>query len=135
MLLIFDACQFPTMTDGAVITFPASIFEGDDLLIFALLDDFAGDFRSGIRSPEFARRRHASTSSKRRRFARFDVQKIDIDRVAFRDAILPATGFNNCVSHNVRFLGGKSRAKSHRRRSLASERWMTLRRSMSTQAA
>jgi hypothetical protein len=28
-----------------------------------------------------------------------DIQKIDIDRIAFRDAKLPAASLDNCVSH------------------------------------
>jgi hypothetical protein len=34
-----------------------------------------------------------------RGLARIDIQKIDINRIAFRDVKLSATRFNNCVSH------------------------------------
>src|SRR5581483_1031428 len=37
--------ELATMTDGAVIAFAAAILEGDDLLVFALLDHFGRDFR------------------------------------------------------------------------------------------
>jgi hypothetical protein len=35
------------------------------------------------------------------------VQQINIDRVAFRDAILPATGLDDCKSHTGEFFLGK----------------------------
>jgi hypothetical protein len=41
-------------------------------------------------------------------FARFNVENIDIDGIALRDAKLPATGFDDCVSH--RFLWGEKDA-------------------------
>ena len=41
-----DPGQLAAMPDGAVITFPAAIFERDDLLVLALLDDFARDRRA-----------------------------------------------------------------------------------------
>jgi hypothetical protein len=34
-----------------------------------------------------------------RGLARIDIQKIDIDRIAFRDVKLSAAGLDNCVSH------------------------------------
>ena len=34
------------MAHGPVITFPATILEGDDFFVFPLLDDFAGDGRT-----------------------------------------------------------------------------------------
>jgi hypothetical protein len=43
--------------------------------------------------------------TKRGSFARFDVEKIDIDSIAFRDAKLPATSSDDCVSHS--FSGEK----------------------------
>jgi len=46
----------------------------------------------------------------RGRFAGFDVQKIDIDRVAFRDAILPSASLDDCVGHKV-FSGEKKPRK------------------------
>src|SRR5437762_8750359 len=45
-----------------------------------------------------------------RGLARVDVQKIDIYRVAFRDAILPSASLNDCIGHNV-FSGEKKPRK------------------------
>ena len=42
--------------------------------------------------------------------ARFGREKIDIDRVTFRDTILLATGLDDCECHGKIFCG-KSRAK------------------------
>ncbi len=44
-----------------------------------------------------------------RGLARIDIQKIDIDRVAFRDAILPSTSLDDCVGHNV--LSGEKKPR------------------------
>jgi hypothetical protein len=40
------------------------------------------------------------------------LEQIDVDRVAFRDSILPATCFDDCVRHSL----GKRAAKVPRRR-------------------
>lgn len=50
---------------------------------------------------------------------RLNVEKIDIDCIAFRDTILPAASFDNCVSHKA-FPRRKSRAKFHRSAALTS---------------
>src|SRR5437764_600645 len=50
--------------------------------------------------------------------ARIDLKKIDIHRVAFRDAVLPSASLNDCVGHKC-FPGRKSRANSHRTTPLA----------------
>src|SRR5437870_2663015 len=50
--------------------------------------------------------------------AGIDLEKIDIDRVSFRDAKLPASSFDNCVSHKLSW-GRKSRQKFHRPAGLA----------------
>src|SRR6266540_6294628 len=55
--------------------------------------------------------------AERRALPRLNVEKIDIDCIAFRDTILPAASFDNCVSHKV-FSGEKGRAKFHRTRAL-----------------
>jgi hypothetical protein len=39
--------------------------------------------------------------AKRRGLPRLNVEKIDIDCIAFRDTILSAASFDNCVSHKV----------------------------------
>ena len=44
-----------------------------------------------------------------RGFARIDIEKIDIYRVAFRDAILPSASLDDCVGHNV--LSGEKRPR------------------------
>ncbi len=44
-----------------------------------------------------------------RGLARVDVHKIDIHRVAFRDAILPSASLNDCVDHNV--LSGEKKPR------------------------
>src|SRR5438105_4740555 len=101
--------EFTAMADGAVITFAPSVFERDDFFVFALLDDFSGDLPAV--ADLFAINMHQYFE--RGRFARLHVQKIDIHRVAFRDAILPSASLDDCVGHRV-FPGRKSRANSHR---------------------
>ena len=49
--------------------------------------------------------------AERRRFPRIDIQKIDIDRVALCDPILPTASLDNCVSHKG-FQGEKA-AQNH----------------------
>ena len=47
--------------------------------------------------------------------AGFAFEKIDIDDVALRDAMLSAACFDNCVSHTRReCFGGKAAQSSHR---------------------
>src|SRR5436190_2894851 len=98
----FHPCQFAAMSHGPVIPFPAPILERDDFLVLALLDDFAGD------SSAFNERRAmgdvVAIGMKKdvgedTLFAGFLIEKIDIDDVAFRDAMLSAASFDNCVSH------------------------------------
>src|SRR5205807_5013523 len=82
----FHAREFPPMPDRAVITFPAAIFERDDFLVLALLDHFARhsralDQRRAVSNlvavaVEKDIREHAF-------FARFLIEEIDIDDVAF----------------------------------------------------
>jgi len=87
------------MTDRAVITFAASVFESDDLLVFSLLNHFGGDF-SAAGNVDLAAI-DVSNHFERSRLARLNVQKIDIDRLAFRDTILPSTSLDDCVGHKV----------------------------------
>ena len=109
-------CQFASMPDGPVVTFTPLIFERDDFFVFPLLDNLGRDLRAGDQRISV---RHVFPVGKHQDLAErgglswIDIQKIDIDRVAFRDAILAAAGVDNCVSHK-RFQGGKSRAKFHR---------------------
>src|SRR5438270_2646165 len=121
----FHARELPPMPDRAVITFPAAIFERDDFLVLALLDHFARhsralDQRRAVSNlvavaVEKDIREHAF-------FARFLIEEINIDDVAFRDAMLSAASFDNCVSHTKKpgAIRGKSRAKFHRCTALTS---------------
>jgi hypothetical protein len=116
----FDARQFATVADRAVITFAPSVFERDDLLVLALFENFRGhscsrDQRVSLRYV-LPIRKHQYIA-KRGSFACFDIEKIDIERVPFRDAKLSATSSDDCVSHS--FSGEKSRQKFHRRARLA----------------
>ena len=92
------------MTDRAVITFASLKFERNDFLVFALLYDFRGYLSAGnegITMRELVTVSIHQHIAEGRLLARFGVQQIDIDRVAFRDPILPSTGLNNCVSHKI----------------------------------
>jgi hypothetical protein len=99
----FDAGQLATMPDRAVIAFAPFVFERDHLFVFALLEDFGGNFGTGN---ERVAVRHLFTVgmkehfAKRGGFARLDVQKIDIHRVTFGHTMLSPACLNNCVSHN-----------------------------------
>jgi hypothetical protein len=87
------------MTDGAVITFAPPIFKGDDFFTFALFDDFGGDLSAAANLDFFAI--NMSKQFKRSGLAGLHVQKIDIDRVALRDTILPSTRLDDCVGHSL----------------------------------
>src|SRR3954468_7691043 len=113
-----DPGQLPPMAHGAVIAFPAAILEGDDFLVLALLDDFAGDSRAfderaavgGLVAVAVKKDigEHAF-------LAGFLIEEIDIDDVTFRDAMLSAASFDNCVSHTksrVNKPGGKAAQSS-----------------------
>src|SRR6476661_5037215 len=100
--------QFATVADRAVITFAPLIFERDNFLVLALFENFSGHLcprheRAAV-SHIFSIGKQQYVT-KRRGFARFEIEKIDIDGVAFRDAKLPATSFDDCVSHS--FSGEK----------------------------
>jgi hypothetical protein len=88
-----------------VVAFAASVFEGDDLLVFALLDNLNGDLSFAVRDVLSI---DVHQHLERRRFAFIDVEQIDIYRVAFRDAILPATSLDDCVGHKLIFRGEKA---------------------------
>src|SRR5205085_2894904 len=101
------------MTDRAVITFAPPIFERDDLFILALLDDFRRDLCARNQwvamGNVFAVGEH-QYFAEGRGFAGIGIQKIDIDRVAFRDAILPSASLDDCVGHKL-FSGEKKPRK------------------------
>src|SRR5256885_9135199 len=94
------------MTNSAVIAFAAPIFERDNLFVFALLDHLGGDFASVADLSAVKVSDHFNRS----RLAWLDVQKIDIYRIAFCDAILPTASFDDCVGHNL-FSGEKKPRK------------------------
>ena len=98
----FHARQFATMANCAVIAFASLVLERDDLLILALFENFSRHLCS--RNERLAMRHIISVGkhqyvTKGRGLAGIDLENIDIDRVAFRDAKLSATSLNDCVSH------------------------------------
>jgi len=98
----FHPRQFATMANGAVITFAPSVFERDDLFVLPLLNNFGGYLRAGNQriavSDVLAVGEHQHFAEGRG-FAGIDFEKIDIDRIAFRDPILPSASLNDCVGH------------------------------------
>jgi hypothetical protein len=103
--------QFATVADRAVITFAPLVFERDNFLVLALFDNFSSHLCSGDDRVAVSHVFSISEQkyiTKRGSFARFDVEQIDIDGVAFRDAKLPATSSDDCVSHS--FSGEKKLA-------------------------
>src|SRR5581483_1238976 len=107
------ARQFTAMTNRAVITFPPLVFERDDFLVLPLFQDFSSYFcprhkRTSLRDV-FSICQHQHFAE-RRGLALLDIQKVDIDGVALRDAELPAPSLDNCVSHESE----KSRPTFHR---------------------
>ena len=96
------ARQFAAMPNRPVIALAPPVLERDDFLVLALFHNFSSDLCPGYKRAPV---RHVFSIGKHQHLAEgrglagIDIQKIDIDRVAFRDAKLPAAGFNNCVSH------------------------------------
>ena len=96
------ARQFAAMPNRPVIALAPLVLERDDFFVLALFQNFSRDFRSGYKRAPV---RHVFSIGKHqhlaegRGLARIDIQKIDINRIAFRDVKLSATRFNNCVSH------------------------------------
>ena len=111
------------MPDGAVVTFAPSVFERDNLLVLAMLDDLGSDLRAfnGTTVRNLVAVSEQKHVVKRSGFASLNIQKIDVDRVAFCDAILSSTGSDDCVSHKAIVpVWGKSRAKFHESEGLTS---------------
>src|SRR5258705_2083110 len=103
--------QFSPVADRAVITFATLVFERDDFLVLALFDNLSSHLCSGDERVAVSHVFAISEQkyiTKRGSFARFDVEQIDIDGVAFGDAKLPATSSDDCVSHS--FSGEKKPA-------------------------
>ena len=90
------------MPDRPVIALAPLVLERDDFLVLTLFQDFSSDLRPGYKRAPL---RHVCSIGKHqhlaegRRFASIDVHKVDIDRIAFRDAKLSAASLDNCVSH------------------------------------
>src|SRR4051812_41726486 len=92
-----NAGQLAPMADSAVITFPAAILERDDFLVLALLDDFAGDSRAldeRAAVGDLVAVAEEKNIGKHALLAGFLIEEIDIDDVAFRDAMLSAASFD-----------------------------------------
>ena len=105
------ARQFATVADRAVITLAPLVFESDDFLVLALFKNFSGHLCS--RDERVAVSQIFSVGkqqyiTERGSFARFHIEKIDIECLAFRDPKLPATGSDDCISHS--FSGEKKPA-------------------------
>ncbi len=102
------------MPNRAVISFAPLILERDDLFVLPLFQNFSSDLRPGDERVPLC---HVLSVGKHQHLAegrsltRIDIQKIDIDRIAFRDAKLPAASLDNCVSHEPE---RKSRPNFHR---------------------
>src|SRR5262245_49360174 len=96
------------MPNGTVVTFAALVFERHDLLVLALFENFRGylcsrdDWISVSHVFSIGKQKYIA---ERRGFTGFDVEKIDIEGIPFRDAKLPATSSDDCVSHS--FSGEK----------------------------
>src|SRR5262249_24778827 len=101
----FHARQFATMSYRSVIALAALVLERNDFLVLALFHTFGSDFRPGYdRAPVghvFSVGKHQHLAEGRR-FARIDIQKIHINRIAFGDAKLSATSLDDCVTHESR---------------------------------
>jgi hypothetical protein len=104
--------QFATVTDCAVITFAPLVFERENFFVLSLFENFSSHLCSG---DEWVAVSHVFSIgkqqyiTKRGGFARFDIEKIDIEGIAFRDAKLPPTSSDDCVSHS--FFGEKKPPK------------------------
>ena len=124
------ARQFATVADRAVITLAPLVFESDDFLVLALFKNFSGHLCS--RDQRVAVSHIFSVGkqqyiTERGGFARFDIEEIDIEGVAFCDAKLPATSSDDCVSHS--FLGEKKPPKVPQVRALRNHKALARNRS------
>src|SRR6516162_1360020 len=94
------------MADGTVITFPPFKFVSDDLFVFALLHYFRRHFcpidRRAVRQL-VAIGMHQNLGN-HNLLAWLGLEQIDVNPVAFRDAVLPATGLYDCKCHKETLL-------------------------------
>ena len=92
------------MPNGAVIAFASLVLERDNLFILPLLDDLSshlcsGDERAAVRNVvAIGEHQHVT---ERGGLAGLNIEDIDINRIAFCDAKLSASGFNDCVTHKL----------------------------------
>ena len=104
------------MADGAMISLTPAIFEGDDFLVFAMLNHFASHgraFDEGSAVGDVAAVAMKKNVAEDGFLALLAFEKIDINDVSFRNAMLSAACFNNCVSHTKsRVLSGGKAAQS-----------------------
>lgn len=90
------------MPDCSVIAFAAAVLERDDFLVLSLFKDFAGD--SGTLDQRAAMdhvvviavEKHVSEDAF---LSSFFIEEVDIDNIAFGDAMLSASSSDNCESH------------------------------------
>ena len=98
------------MTNRAVVAFAPAILECNNLFSLALLDHLAGNLRAGDRRvpvSEFLALGMHQDIVEGELLARFTLEQIDINRVAFGDSILSATGSDNCARHSLWEKSGK----------------------------
>src|ERR1700720_2013494 len=102
------------MSNRAVITFAPFVLERDNFFVLPLLDDFGRHFSAGnerIAMSDMLAVGEHQHFAEGRGLPRIDIQKIDIHRVAFRDAILPSASLDDCVGHW--FFRGEKAAQIH----------------------
>src|SRR5215472_6699757 len=114
----FYARQFASMTNCSVVAFAPLEFKRDNLLVLTLFENFGRDFSAVDKRVTMGhvfsvpKHQHIAES---RSLTGIDIEKIEIDRIAFGDAKLPATTFNDCVRHKQKLPeGGKSGPKFHK---------------------
>ena len=94
--------ELTAVADGAVVTLATLEFEGDDLLILELGDDFGRDTRPGN---EGGAEGDLITVHDEQHFADrgfcagFDSELFDVQEVSLGDAVLLAAGLDDCVGH------------------------------------
>lgn len=90
------------MADGAVIALAAAEFEGDDLIVLELLDDFRSDLGTVHERGsdlDFAAVGDEENLGKTDFRADFGIEFFDLDLVAGFHAVLFAAGLDDCVCH------------------------------------
>ena len=115
-----DAGQLAAMADRPVIAFPATIFERDHFLILALFDDLAGNsgaFDQRVPMGKLLAIAVKKYIGKNAFFSSVFLEEVHINDVAFGNAMLSASCFDNCVGHKKgNASGGKPRKVPQLRR-------------------